>query len=290
MSGSAGGSKVNRAQISLTLKDYEKKVLSKVPGYKSYSVSGSYVSNQSKDSFGDIDLILHIESSQDKKQLKKEISDIFNNLPDEVIVPFKSEKYKGKKTLNTGEIITVLYPVKNSDTFVQIDNIISQSVEEKSFKENFLNMPAEIQGLYLGLTKCIMVEEKPQTVLARLGIKTKETLDKDEELEFNLSSQKLTLRKVKLENFKEISRKDIWDSSDWNKVEKLLINFITILKSKGSFKDKAQNIKNKLANPRSSKRIKGVFNSMVSVKSGEVGTEKGNLKDENLNIINSIMR
>jgi hypothetical protein len=42
MSGSAGGNRIPRSAVEKTVKEYIDKVLSKVPGFKSAKVSGSY--------------------------------------------------------------------------------------------------------------------------------------------------------------------------------------------------------------------------------------------------------
>ena len=146
MSGSAGGNRIPRPAVEKTVKDYIDKVLSKVPGFKSAKISGSY-NTSAKQDFGDIDLITSFEG-EDKKIFKKELAKYLESLPTDVIVPFKSEKYAGKKTMNTGEIVTILYPITGMPgEFVQIDNIIALSEEEGDFKQNFLDYPAEIQGL-----------------------------------------------------------------------------------------------------------------------------------------------
>jgi hypothetical protein len=54
------------------------------------------------------------------------------------------------------------------------------------------------------------------------------------------------------------------------------------------FETLVYNIKYKLKNPRSINRIKGVFKSMVSVKSGEINTLKGKEKEQALNIISNL--
>ena len=56
MSGSAGGNRIPRSAVEKTVQEYIDKVLSKVPGFKSAKVSGSY-NTSAKQDFGDIDLI-----------------------------------------------------------------------------------------------------------------------------------------------------------------------------------------------------------------------------------------
>ena len=280
MSGSAGGNRIPRSAVEKTVKEYIDKVLSKVPGFKSAKVSGSY-NTSAKQDFGDIDLIASFEG-EDKKTFKKELAKYLESLPDDVIVPFKSEKYAGKKTMNTGEIVTVLYPISGMPgEFVQIDNIIALSEEEGNFKKTFLDYPAEIQGLILGLVKVVTLEEDPNKIIAKMGIKNIPDLEPNQEYEFNLSSAGLTLRIVTLgEDYKQLERTDVWKSNNWGDVKKLLADY----NIDQSFKDLVSDLKN-LKNPRSKNRIKGIFKSMVSIKSGEVNTPKGDNKQMALDTV-----
>ena len=280
MSGSAGGNRIPRSAVEKTVKEYIDKVLSKVPGFKSAKVSGSYNTSEKQD-FGDIDLITSFEG-EDKKEFKKQLAKYLESLPDDVIVPFKSEKYAGKKTMNTGEIVTILYPITGMPgEFVQIDNIIALSEEEGDFKQNFLDYPAELQGLILGLVKVVTLEEDPNKVIDKMGIKNIPTLESNQEYEFNLSSAGLTLRIVTLgEDYKQLERTDVWKSSNWGDVKKLLATY----NIDQSFKDLVSDLK-KLKNPRSKNRIKGIFKSMVSIKSGEVNTPKGDNKQMALDTV-----
>jgi cytidyltransferase-like protein len=284
MSGSAGGNRITRASVANTTDNYINRILKKFPAFKSAKISGSY-NTSAKEDFGDIDLIVNVEAT-DKKNIKLELAKFLSALPDDVIVPFKSEKYKGKKYLNTGEIITILYPIEGQpDQYVQIDNIVSISDDEAEFKKEFLDYPAEIQGLLLGLAKVICLEEDPKSIFARMGISNIPELEANQEYEFNLSSAGLTLRIVTLDNFKEVDRTDVWKTSNWSNIKKLFTNY----KIDGKFEDLLNDISSKVKNPRSKNRIKGVFNSMVSIKSGEVGTPKGDNKQKSLDKVNSML-
>ena len=284
MSGSAGGNRIPRAAVEKTVQEYIQKILSKFPSFRGAKISGSY-NTGTKSDFGDIDLIVHL-NSEDKKNIKAELAKYVSSLPDDVIVPFKSEKYNGKKFLNTGEIITILYPITGMPgNFVQIDNIVSISDKEAEFKKEFLDYPAEIQGLLLGLAKVACLEEDPQTIFARMGIKNVPALEPNQEYEFNLSSSGLTLRIVTLDNFKEIDRTDVWKTSDWSNIKKLFTNY----KIDGTFEELLNDISSKLKNIRSKNRVKGIFNSMVSIKSGEVGTPKGDNKQKSLDKVNTTL-
>ena len=284
MSGSAGGNRIPRAAVEKTVQEYIQKVLSKFPSFRGAKISGSY-NTGTKSDFGDIDLIVQLDS-EDKKNIKAELAKYVSSLPDDVIVPFKSDKYKGKKFLNTGEIITILYPITGMPgNFVQIDNIISISDKEAEFKKEFLDYPAEIQGLILGLAKVACLEEDPQSIFSRMGIKNVPALEPNQEYEFNLSSSGLTLRIVTLDNFKEIDRTDVWKTSDWSNIKKLFANY----KIDGTFEELLSDISSKLKNIRSKNRVRGIFNSMVSIKSGEVGTPKGDNKQKSLDKVNTTL-
>jgi hypothetical protein len=284
MSGSAGGNRISRAAVEKTVQDYIDNVLSKFPGFKDAKATGSYNTGTKQD-FGDIDLIVHLDS-KDKKLVKQDLAKYFASLPDSVIVPFKSDKYKGKKSLSSGELVTVLYPISGvPDEFVQIDNIVSISEEESTFKNTFLDYPAEVQGLLLGLAKVICLEEDPKKIFARLGITNVPELEANQEYEFNLSSAGLTLRIVTLDNFKELDRTEVWKSSNWSVVKKLFDNY----NIDGDFKTLLQDLKSKLKNERSKNRIKGIFKSMVSIKSGEVDTPKGDNKQAALDAVSSLL-
>lgn len=277
MSGSTGADRIqSREHFKQFLASYEK-LIKKYPGFVSIKPSGSYNSDLSKQSFGDIDLITHIKSDKDKATVKKELAAWLAKLPDSTIVPFRSERYKGKKFLNTGEIVTIRYHDPILDYSVQIDNIIALDHTEAKFKGDFLDMPAEVQGLVLGLVKSATVETDPSILFKKLGIKAPLDIPKDSEYEFNLSSIELQLRHVQYEpgTYKQASRKVVWTSRNFKDLEKLLYQYDLSL----PFDKLLAQAKLKIKSPRSKQRISGVFRSMVSVKSGEVGTDKGRNKD-----------
>jgi len=284
MSGVAGGSRITNNDVERTYNSYYSQILKNIPGFKKSTLTGS-IKARAKEDYGDLDIVVYFEG-EDKKEVKQRIIDFVSKQPDSVIVPFKSPKYAGKKYYNSGEIISVLYPIQNfKDEYIQIDNIISLTPEELSYKESFLDLPAEKQGLLLGLAKSILLEEDPYKIFERLGIQDIPELKDGEEFEFNLSSGKLTLRVVKLEDFKEISRKEVWSTTDWSKVTDLFKNF----KIDGTFDQLLSSLNRKLKNPRSRKRIAGTFKSMVSVKSGEVGTPKGDAKTSAIAKVDQIL-
>jgi len=277
MSGVAGGNRIERGDVQATFNKYVEEVLKNIPGFKKASLSGS-VKAGSKPDFGDLDIIVWFEGD-DKKEVKQRIIDTITKLPSNVIVPFKSEKYTGRKYYNSGELISILYPiVGKEDEYIQVDNIISLTEEEHAFKGSFLDLPAEKQGLLIGLAKVILLEENPEEVFRRMGISNVPPLEEGEEYEFNLSSVKLSLRKVKLEDFREVAREEVWSTTNWGTIKILFKNF----NIDGSFEDLLDDIARRLTNARSKNRIAGIFKSMVSVKSGEVGTAKGKGKEDAL--------
>jgi nicotinamide mononucleotide adenylyltransferase len=277
MSGVAGGNRIERGDVQATFNKYVEEVLTKIPGFKKASLSGS-VKAGSKADFGDLDIIVWFEG-EDKREVKQRLIDAALALPQNIIVPFKSEKYTGRRYYNSGELISVLYPiVGKEDQYIQVDNIISLTEEEHAFKGSFLDLPAEKQGLLIGLAKVILLEQDPQDVFRRMGISNVPNLEKGEEFEFNLSSVKLSLRKVKLENFREIAREEVWSTTAWGTIKILFKGF----NIDGSFEDLLDDVAKKLTNARSKNRIAGIFKSMVSVKSGEVGTAKGKGKEDAL--------
>lgn len=277
MSGVAGGNRIERGDVQATFNKYVEEVLKNIPGFKKASLSGS-VKAGSKPDFGDLDIIVWFEGD-DKREVKQRLIDAALALPQDIIVPFKSEKYTGRRYYNSGELISVLYPiVGEEDEYIQVDNIISLTEEEHAFKGSFLDLPAEKQGILIGLAKVILLEQDPQDVFRRMGISNVPELKKGEEFEFNLSSVKLSLRKVQLEGFKEISREEIWSTTAWGTIKILFQGF----NIDGSFEDLLDDVARKLTNARSKNRIAGIFKSMVSVKSGEVGTAKGKGKEDAL--------
>ena len=285
-SGSIGANRIPRSAVEATFKSYIEKVLKKFPGFKGAKITGSYNTTVKPD-HGDLDLVINIEGDElDKKKLKKMFADFINSLPDDTSVPFTSGRHIGKKSAGTGDIVIVQFPMEGlSGQFVQIDNMIVTSETESGYRKSFLDLPAEKQGLLIGLAKAILLEEPEARVFQRLGITNVPTLEKGQEYEFNLSNKGLTLRLVTLgDNFKELNRKEVWNSFNWNDTRKLFQNF----NIDGSFDELLNDIKSKLKNPRSKNRIKGVFKSMVVINAGEAGTPKGINKQNAIKTVDSL--
>jgi len=287
MSGVAGADRVkSRQDFAQFLASY-KELISQFPGFVSMVPSGSYNSNLEKQDFGDIDLVVHIQSDKDKTALKKEMVAFFAAHPDTTIVPFTSPKYTGKRTYNSGEIVTVRYHDDQLGYSAQIDNIIALDQSEATFKQSFLDLPAEKQGLILGLVKISTIETEPAVLFQKLGLKIPAQLEPNQEFEFNLSSIELQLRKVTYEpgSYKQAGREVLWSSRSFDDLRKLLYQYDL----DADFDNLLAQTKQTIKNPRSSDRIKGVFSSMITVKSGEVGTAKGAGKEAALAKINQTL-
>lgn len=290
-SGVAGADRIrSRADFAHFLQDYHK-LISQFPGFVSMTPSGSYNSNPDKKDFGDIDLVVHIQTDRDKPSLKKELQAWFHKQPDTVIVPFSSAKYAGKRSYNSGEIVTVRYHDVGVGYSAQIDNIIALNPLEADFKQKFLDLAAPKQGLILGLVKVATIETAPSKLFKHMGIDIAKLdpagLGEDQEYEFNLSSNDLQLRKVTYETggYKQKGREILWHSQDMGKLKKLLYQY----NLSADFSGLLRQVKEKIKNPRSSNRIIGVFNSMISVKSGEVGTAKGEEKEDASRMVSSTL-
>ena len=273
MSGVAGASRIKSRQDFQQFITSYKRLVSKFPGFVSIQPSGSYNSDANKMDFGDIDLITLIKSNKDKKEVKAELVRFFEKQPTTQIVPFTSVKHKGRRSYNSGEIVTVRYHDDTLGYSAQIDNIIALDHDEASFKQQFLDMPAEKQGLILGLVKVATLETPIKQLLARLNIRVSIRLQANQELEFNLSSIELQLRKITYEpgTFKQVDREVLWKSQNFGYLQKLLYQYDL----SRTFDELLNDARTIIRNPRSGRRILGVFSSMITVKSGEVGTAKG---------------
>lgn len=284
MSGVTGAERVrSRADFDQFVEEY-KSLISKFPGVKSVTPSGSYNSDPFKQDFGDIDLIIHISDSNTKAAIKYHLVNFLIAQPENVIVPFTSEKYAGKRTNNAGELVSVRFYSKTLGYSVQIDNIVALSAEEADFKRQFLDMPAEKQGLILGLVKVAAIETGLLYLLYRMSVSEDIITGRNRSLptedEFSLSSSKLELRMVwlKTDTGKVLAHDILWTSQNWDHVKKLLWQYDL----DKPFNELLIDVKNTITNPRSARRIMGLFKSMVSVKSGEVGTPKGKAKEQAL--------
>jgi hypothetical protein len=282
MSGVTGAERVRSRADFAQFVDEFREVIGDFSGFVDMITSGSYNSDLTKNTFGDIDLIVHIHTSLTKQVLKQNLVKYLQEFPEDVIVPFTSEKHLGKRTSNTGELVSVRFHSKTLGYSVQIDTIVALTEEEMEFKRQFLDMPAEKQGLVLGLVKVAAIENTPFHCAQLLALKDSLYFytPVNSEYEFSLSSSKLELRLVhyKPGTYEEILHDVTWTSQNWNDVIALLDNYDL----DKSFDQLLLDVKNTIVNPRSAKRIMGLFKSMVTVKSGEVGTPKGANKEKAL--------
>jgi len=288
MSGVAGADRVkSRQDFQQFLKSY-KGLISQFPGFVSLNPSGSYNSNLEKNDFGDIDLIVHIQSDQDKATVKKQLQAFFMKQPETVIVPFSSAKHAGKRSYNAGELVSVRYHDDHLGYSAQIDNIVALDQKEAGFKQQFLDWPAEKQGLILGLIKIAAIETDPRILFKKLGIPDPGPLEEGQEYEFNLSSVELQLRRItyKPGTYEQLGREVLWNSRDFDDIQKLLYQY----NLDADFDQLLAQSKQVIKNPRSNARMQGVFSSMITVKSGEVGTAKGAGKEAALAKIQNTFR
>lgn len=291
MSGVCGSGKIqSRQNFDIILKEVNN-LIQGFNGYKSISPTGSYNSNLNKTQFGDMDLITFIDGSiygYDKKLIKKELANYFIHKSHNTVTKFTSEKHKGRRYYNSGEIITIAFKSKYSGIDVaQIDFIIAMDETETKFKLDFLDMPAQKQGLILGLVKTALIEEDPNIIFYCMGIDENTTsLKLDQEYEFNLSSTELQLRKVTYHTgtLKQKNREILWKSRNWDNLRDILSGFDL----DNSFENIITQATTQLKNPRSYRRIEGVFNSMITIKSGEVGKNKGETKQKALDLIHNV--
>jgi hypothetical protein len=277
-SGVAGADRVKSRQDFQQFITSYKNLISKFPGFQGMNPSGSYNSDMSKNDFGDIDLVVHIASNKDKATVKKELQTFFHAQPETVIVPFSSEKHAGKRSYNAGELVSVRYHDDRLGYSAQIDNIIALDQSEATFKQQFLDWPAEKQGLILGLVKIAAIETEPAVLFKKLGISAPTQLEQNQEYEFNLSSVELQLRLVTYDpellaqgQYKQTGRETVWTSRNFDDIQTLLYQY----NLDAGFDQLLAQSKKVIKNPRSNARMQGVFGSMITVKSGEVGTAKG---------------
>ena len=279
-SGVTGADRVaSREDFGRFIQDYQS-LISDFPGFQGMEPTGSYNSDLNKQDFGDIDLIVHITSDQDKAQVKRELVTFLQAQPETVVVPFTSAKHTGKRTYNAGELVSVRFHSEAAGYSAQIDNIIALSPSEANYKRQFLDFPAPVQGLILGLVKVAAIETPPGRLFQKLGISQPVELPEDQEWEFNISPVELQLRRVTYDpgTTRQVSREVVWSSRDMKHVQALLYQYDLT----ADFESLLQQAERHLRNPRSGPRIRGLFRSMITVKSGEVGTPKAAQKEQAL--------
>jgi len=294
MSGVTGNDKIQSRKDFKKIVKYAENLIKDFPGFISVEPTGSYNSDKEKTNFGDVDLITFIDGNiydNDKKKIKANLTKYFTFKPNNIVVPFISPKYKGRRYYNSGEIITISLKIPNSSIeAAQVDFIIAMDINETKFKKDFLDMPADKQGLILGATKVALLEFNEEKILNSLDI-NRPLLENNQEIEFNCSSKEIQLRKVtynpkllEIGEFKTLKQEVLWTSRRWEDLQIILYKLDLSL----SFNELIEEIRNTFILDRSLRRLKGVFKSMVSIKSGEVGKEKGINKQKSLDIIEKL--
>ena len=299
MSGSIGGNRIPHKLVNKTCLYYLDKVLKDFEGFEDFAVTGSYHARPKED-YGDIDLVVCINSKEDLKDIKKRFKTYIESLPDEICPLFRKGKNQGKKAQLYGNIVTCQIPIQGKETdYVQVDNIIVKSLEELEFVRNFLDIDAQIQTLLTATIRVIPSIIKYQDI-AYFRYHLNDyfevpELKENQEFEFVLSMFKVSLRVVTLDdNYKEINRDTIWETSKWE------IANILIQESLSKFRD--FNFKNYTFeelldmtkesykdDERARRRICGIMKSMINIGPGEVGTEKGIKKQEAIDLAYKIL-
>ena len=278
MSGSIGGKRIVRGDVQPTLNDYIEKVLKPFPGYQDCAITGSYNAGTKKD-HGDIDLIVYIDA-KDIKKLKKDFKAYLDKLPDNVTIPFTFGKRMGDKSQLFGAIVTCGFPIHGTTDPVQIDNILVTTKNDASFQRNFLNLNAQKQALFQGITRIILLHQNQNEIFKHFEIENLPEPQGNQEYEFVLSPTGLSLRLVTLtSDFKELDRTELWRSNNWSDVEWLLHNYYV-----DEYEDALELVAKNIKDDRSRKRIVGIMKSMIRVGPGEVGTPKGDAKEAGIKL------
>ena len=279
MSGSIGGHRINRGDVQPTLDDYIEKVLKPFPGFQDCAITGSYNAGTKKD-HGDIDLVIYIDA-KDLKALKKDFKAYLEKLPDDITVPFTTGKRQGDKAQLFGAIVTCGFPIHGTSDPVQIDNILVTTRNDATFQRSFLNLNAQKQALFQGLVRVLLQHENPSSIFRHFELTDLPDPAAGQEYEFVLSTSGLSLRLVNLtSDFKEISRTEMWRSNNWGDVEWLLKDY----NMDDDYESIIPIVAKRIRDERSRKRIVGIMKSMIRVGPGEVGTPKGEAKEQGIRL------
>ena len=282
MSGAAGGSRINKENLKDTIRDYRDNILKPLGLDKSYKITGVR-SRPEKNIFGDIDVVVSFPGG-DKKELKQNLANFLEQVNEIPEIPSKNNK----KYFIHGSIVSILYPIAGKENeYVQIDNIVTSSQEEGKFTYRMLDLPAQEQGLALGLVKAIfseLDENQIQKLFRDLNIpKDIEQPGEGEEYDFSLNPSELTLSIVPIGKG---GGQTIWKSSKFSDV-KTILDALGIDIEKDKFDTIISKIK-KFKNRRSIDRLKGMFTKNIRVGNAEVGLDKGIKKQQSLDTVNSL--
>ena len=291
MSGSIGGSRIPTKSVKPTVDNYIDKVLKGFKGYKECDTTGSYnvimkLGQEKKEGHGDIDLVVHIESD-DLKKTKKDFKNYLDSLPDDITPKFVFGNHKGDKSQLYGAIVTCGFPIYGDESkYVQIDNVIVTTKNDMKYQKTFLDLNAQKQALIQGLVRVILQYENKDEIWKHFQLAGLPEPEKNQEYEFVCSPTGLSLRLVTLtEERKEDTKKrvELWRSNNWDDVNWLLRNYDV----EGSAEECLDKVEKRIKDKRSRERIVGVVKSMIRVGPGEVGTPKGNAKQEFIDLCQS---
>jgi Zn-dependent peptidase ImmA (M78 family) len=282
MSGAAGGVTINKEDLKATIRDYRETVLKPLNLDKSYNITGIR-RRPEKNVFGDIDVVISFPGG-DKKDLKQEFARHLEQIDKIPTIPHK----KNLKYFIHGSIVTTLFPIVGKENqYVQIDNIVASSKDEGKFTYSMLDLPAQEQGLALGLAKTVFTELNDNQInqlFKDLNIPQDiETPGEGEEYDFNLNTSELSLRIVPIG---QNGGREIWKSTNFNDI-KTLLKSLGIDIEKDKFEDMIQIIK-QFKNRRSIDRLKGMFTRNIRVGDAEVGRDKGIAKQKSIDIVSSL--
>lgn len=268
MSGSIGGSRIKRESVQSTFNNYVNEVLKGFPGFVKAEITGSYNAGIKND-HGDLDLVILVRGF-DLKLVKKNFRNYINSISDRMPV-FSKGNHIGEVSQMYGSIVTCGWWIDEGDDWVQIDNIIVLSEQDMEFQKEFLNLDAPKQALLMGLIRVILNKIDIYSLFDKTTLGKK---NEDQEYEFVLSSSGLSLRLITLnEDCKELDRKEIWRTTDWNLVKTLTHGLINL---NDPYEQILSDIYSMFHNDdRSCRRIVGIMKSMIKVGPGEVGTPKG---------------
>ena len=277
MSGAAGGSRIKKEDLKVTIRDYRDNILKPLGLDKSYSITGVR-SRPEKDVFGDIDVVLSFPEG-DKKELKQNLAKFLESKEQIPIIPKKNKKY-----FIHGNIVSILYPISGKEEeYVQIDNIVTSSEKEGKFTYKMLDLPAQEQVMAIGLVKTIFTElndSQVEKLFNELGLTDIEKPKDGEEYDFNLNPSGLSLRIV---STGKNEGKEIWNTTNFEDVRKI-ISYLGIDITKDKFDVVIPKVK-KFKNRRSIDRFKGMFAKNIRVGDTEVSTEKGLKKQQALDAV-----
>lgn len=288
MSGSIGGSRIPTKSVKPTVDNYIDKVLKGFKGYQECDTTGSYnvimkLKQEKKEGHGDIDLIVYIKSD-DLKQTKKDFKKYLDSLSDDITPKFVFGNHKGEKSQLYGSIVTCGFSIYGDESkYVQIDNVIVTSKNDMKYQKTFLDLNAQKQALIQGLVRVVLQHENKDEIWKHFGLNNLQEPNINQEYEFICSPTGLSLRLVTLtEERKEDTKKriELWRSNNWDDVEWLLRNYDI----EGSAEECLNKIESRITDRRSRERIVGIVKSMIRVGPGEIGTPKGNTKQEFINL------